>query len=163
MNVLVQLVAEWLVFRGYFGHTNTTLRPRVNGGCDNEIDVREFKSSDGEPLHVGSSWDSSPWPPRNARLMGKKFVLSNDGCRDVEGQPPRRITKMAAIGGAKSSTFDLNWRGGVEVKLMPGFISEVCTGLTRHSPSTSAVPEGLPRLRAMQFGIHLGWQPSTGR
>ena len=156
MNFLEQLAAEWFAYLGYFVRTNVKTNKRKNGGWANEIDVLAVKPDGGELIHVETSWDSSKWPARKARFLNKKFVYTDEQYGELVGIRLQTVRKLAIVCGSKSSKADLDWGNGIEVKLIPVFVAEIASSLRTKNPLQEIVPEGYPRLRAMQFAIHFG-------
>ncbi|MBI3877461.1 MAG: hypothetical protein HY300_16145 [Verrucomicrobia bacterium] len=156
MNFLEQLAAEWFAYLGYYVRTNVKTNKRKKGGWANEIDVLAVKPAEGELIHAETSWDSSKWPARKARFLNKKFVYSRKQYEELVGIRLQAVKKLAIVCGSKSSKADLNWGNDIEVKLIPVFVAEIASTLRTKNPLQEIVPEGYPRLRAMQFAIHFG-------
>jgi hypothetical protein len=156
MNFLEQLSAEWYGYQGYFVRTNVKVNKRAKGGWDNELDVLAFWAQNGELVHIESTWDAEPWPKRKARFVTKKFVYSQSQYEEIVGAKIPRVRKIALVGLGRSTKSDLNWGSGVEVLLIPNFIASVAKELAQKDPLKDVVPEGFPRLRAMQLALVYG-------
>src|SRR5438445_70942 len=156
MNFLEQLTAEWYAYKGYFVRTNVKMNKRAKGGWDNELDVLAFSARTGELIHLESTWDAEPWPKRKVRFLTKKFVYSQLQYEEIVGVKISTLRKIALVGLGRSSNSDLNWGGGVEVVLIPAFIASIAHELAKKDPLKDVVPEGFPRLRAMQLALVYG-------
>ena len=156
MNFLEQLISEWYGYMGYFVRTNIKMNKRAKGGWDNELDVLAFCVGSGELVHVESTWDAEPWPKRRERFMTKKFVYSQSQYEAIVGVKISRLRKIALVGLGRSTKSDINWGSGVEVVLIPTFIAGISKELARKDPLKDVLPEGYPRLRAMQLALVYG-------
>lgn len=156
MNFLEQLTSEWYAYQGYFVRTNVKMNKRAKGGWDNELDVLAFSARTGELIHIESTWDAEPWSKRKARFLTKKFVYSRSQYKDIVGANISKLRKIALVGLGRSAKSDLNWGSGVEVMLIPSFIARIAKELEKKDPLKDIVPEGFPRLRAMQLALVYG-------
>jgi len=156
MNFLEQLSAEWYGYLGYFVRTNIKMNKRLNGGWDNEIDVLAHSPSKSELIHVESTWDAHTWEDRKIRFMGKKFVYSHTQYEELVGCKIGIAKKIALCGLGKAVSGDLNWGNNIQVILIPHFVAEISKTLRSKNPLKEIVPEGYPRLRAMQFALSYG-------
>ena len=156
MNFLEQLTAEWYAYKGYFVRTNVKMNKRAKGGWDNELDVLAFSAHFDELIHIESTWDAEPWPKRKARFLTKKFVYSQSQYEKIVGSRISKLRKIALVGLGHSTKSDLNWGSGVEVVLIPTFIRNISEELAEKDPLKDVVPEGFPRLRAMQLTLAYG-------
>lgn len=163
MNFLEQLAGEWFTYKGYFVRTNIKLNKRVNGGWDNELDVLAYSAKEGELIHVESSWDANTWEERKHRFLTKKFVYTQPEYESLVGAKITRLRKLALLGLGRSAKSDLNWGQSIEVVFIPNFISGIAKELSVKDPLRDIVPEGFPRLRAMQFALWYGAVGGTGR
>jgi hypothetical protein len=155
MNFLEQLTAEWYSYKGYFVRTNVKINKRTQGGWDNELDVLAFKVS-GELIHVESSWDADSWEQRKRKFLTKKFVLTPAEYEKHVGAKISTLRRIALVGLGHSTKADLDWGGGIEVVLIPNFIADISKELALKDPLQDVVPEGFPRLRAMQLALVYG-------
>ena len=156
MNFLEQLIGEWFSYKGYFVRTNIKLNKRLKGGWDNELDVLAYSAKTGELIHAESTWDAASWPKRKERFLRKKFVYTHAEYETLVGVKIARVRKIALVGLGQSTKSDLNWGQSIEVVLIPHFIAEISKELTSKNPLNDIVPEGFPRLRAMQFALWYG-------
>jgi len=156
VNFLEQLTAEWLTHKGYFVRTNIKLNKRLKGGWDNELDVLAYSPKASELIHVESTWDANTWDKRKERFLKKKFVYSHAQYEELVGAKISRLRKRALVGLGRSSKSDLDWGESIEVVLIPHFIAEISKELVAKDPLKDIVPEGFPRLRAMQFALRYG-------
>jgi hypothetical protein len=156
MNFLEQLSAEWYTYQGYFVRTNVKTNKRAKGGWDNELDVLAFSAQTGELVHIESTWDAESWPKRKERFLTKKFVYSQAQYEDIVGTKISKLHKIALVGLVYATKSDLSWGGGIEVYLIPKFIASIARELEQKDPLKDVVPEGFPRLRAMQLALVYG-------
>jgi hypothetical protein len=156
MNFLEQLAGEWFAYKGYFVRTNIKLNKRSMGGWDNELDVLAYSAKTGELIHAESTWDAASWPKRKERFLTKKFVYTHAEYEALVGVKIERVRKIALVGLGQSTKSDLDWGRSIEVVLIPHFIAEIAKELTSKNPLNDIVPEGFPRLRAMQFALWYG-------
>lgn len=156
MNFLEQLAAEWFGYLGYFVRTNIKMNKRAKGGWDNEIDVLAHSHTKGELIHIESSWDANTWEDRRKRFIGKKFVYTQAQYEQLVGCKLGSVRRIALCGLGQSAKADLDWGSGIEVRLIPHFVAEIASALSQKNPLLDIVPEGYPRLRAMQFALAYG-------
>jgi len=158
MNFLEQLTGEWFTYKGYFVRTNIKMNKRSKGGWDNELDVLAYSAKEGELIHVESSWDALTWAQRKERFLKKKFVYKHEEYEALVGAKIFRLRRMALVGlgwSAKTPS-DLAWGDGIEVVLIPHFIAAIGKQLAGKDPLKDVVPEGFPRLRAIQLALRYG-------
>jgi len=154
MNFLEQLAAEWYEYNGCFVRRNSRARKRQQGGWDVELDVLALNPHTGELIHLEASGDASSWEQRKVRFLNKKFVLRQDDYERIVGGAARSIRKVALVGWTKSTSADLNWGDGIEVKLIPSFFQEIIASLRERPFIRDAVPEErFPLLRAIQLAL----------
>jgi len=155
-NFLEQLAAEWYSYTDYFVRTNICLNPRPKGGWANELDVLAFSIARGELIHLEASSDADSWDERKKKFLTKKFVFSQLQYENIVGAQIQTIRKIALVGSVRKSKANLVWGQGIEVILVPSFIAIITANLATKDPMKAAVPEGFPRLRAMQFALAYG-------
>ena len=158
MNFLEQLTGEWFTYKGYFVRTNIKMNKRSKGGWDNELDVLAYSAKHGELIHVESSWDAHTWAERKERFLKKKFVYTHEEYEALVGARIIRLRKMALVGlgWSTKTASDMDWGDGIEVVLIPHFIASIGKELAAKDPLKDIVPEGFPRLRAIQFALRYG-------
>ena len=156
MNFLEQLTAEWFTYKGYFVRTNIKLNKRSKGGWDNELDVLAYSAKASELIHIESTWDANTCAARKERFLKKKFVYSHAQYEGLVGAKISHLRKLALVGLGRSANSSLNWGDSIEVVLIPHFIAEISKELAAKDPLKDIVPEGYPRLRAMQFALRYG-------
>lgn len=156
MNFLEQLTAEWFTYKGYFVRTNIKMNKRSLGGWDNELDVLAYSAKASELIHVESSWDAHTWEKRKERFLTKKFVYSHAQYEELVGAKILHLRRRALVGLGRSAKASLDWGESIEVVLIPHFIAEISKELATKDPLKDIVPEGFPRLRAMQFALRYG-------
>jgi len=156
MNFLEQLTAEWYTYKGYFVLTNVKMNKRAKGGWNNELDVLAFSPRHAALIHIESTWDAETWAKRKERFLLKKFVYSRSQYENIVGEKFSKIQKIALVGLCRSPKSDLNWGSGIEVMLIPTFIESIAKELAQKDPLKDVVPEGFPRLRAMQLALVYG-------
>ena len=88
--------------------------------------------------------------------MGKKFVYSHTQYEELVGCKIGIAKKIALCGLGKAVSGDLNWGNNIQVILIPHFVAEISKTLRSKNPLKEIVPEGYPRLRAMQFALSYG-------
>lgn len=163
MNFLEQLAGEWFTYKGYFVRTNIKRNKRSKGGWDNELDVLAYSAKVSELIHVESTWDANSWTERKDRFLKKKFVYTHADYEALVGAKIARVRKLALVGLCQSAKADLNWGESIEVVLIPHFIASIAKELVTKDPLNDIVPEGFPRLRAMQFALWYGAENVTAR
>jgi len=151
MNFLEQLAAEWYEYSGYFVRTNVRARKRLQGGWEAELDVLAFLPSNKELIHIETSGDADSWAERKKRFLNKKFVFNNSEYEEMIGSSLSMIKRIAIAGWTRSSKSDLKWEEGIEVLLIPEFLSRIMAGLHSHDFMREAVPENYPILRTIQM------------
>ena len=129
------------------------MNKRRKGGWANEIDVLAYSPEKSELIHIESSWDANSWEERKSRFIKKKFVYSHEQYEKIAECKIKAVRKIALCGLGKSAKVDLNWGNGIEVVFISKLVAEICSTLREKSPLNDAVPEGYPRLRAMQFAL----------
>lgn len=158
MNFLEQLASEWYTYKGYFVRTNIKMNRRPRGGYDNELDVLAYSARDGELIHIESSWDALTWADRKRRFTEKKFVYSRADYEAVVGAQIATLKKIALVGLGRNvrNQADVDWGPEIEIVFVPTFIATISADLAQRDPMNDIVPEGFPRLRAMQFALRYG-------
>ena len=151
MNFLEQLAAEWYEYSGYFVRTNVRARKRSQGGWEAELDVLAFLPSNKELIHIETSGDADSWAERKKRFLNKKFVFNNSEYEEMIGSSLSMIKRIAIAGWTRSSKSDLKWEEGIEVLLIPEFLSRIMAGLHSHDFMREAVPENYQILRTIQM------------
>lgn len=147
-NHLESLVAEWYELRGYFIRRNVKVGKRPNGGHECELDVVGFHPEKGSLVQIEPSLDAKPWRVREARYA-KKF---DAGRKYIPGlfpgmAVPKHIDQIALFvyGGGKSRI------AGGQVVFIRDFMAEIRAGIQDRRVGHSAIPEGFPLLRTLQF------------
>ena len=163
MNFLEQLAGEWFTYKGYFVRTNIKLNKRSKGGWGNELDVLAYSAKASELIHVESTWDANSWAERKERFQKKKFVYTHAEYERLVGAKIARLRKVALVGLCQSAKSELDWGESIEVMLIPHFIASIAKELATKDPLKDIVPEGFPRLRAMQFALWYGAEIATSR
>lgn len=149
MNFLESLVAEWYAYSGYFVRSNPRTRKRQKGGWDVELDVLAYSPSEQRLIHIETSGDANSWQERKERFLKKKFILSHEEYESLIGISVNAIEKIAVVGWNLTKR-DLNWRDDIKVVLIPQLFEEITTKLRATPHEKQAVPEGFPRLLAIQ-------------
>jgi hypothetical protein len=146
------VAAEWYVYRGFFVRTNIKFGKRPAGGYEGEIDVAAFDPKTKRLIHIETSTDADSWTERRRRFR-KKFEDARKHYREVFDFDFDSIQHRAIVGFSRRTLKQIDFGADIEVTLVPDFIRELTQFLGRLNPMQSAVPEGYPLLRAMQFAI----------
>lgn len=64
--------------------------------------------------------------------------------------------RAAVVGFSRKTLNEIDFGNSIKVILVPEFVQEVTQFFTNLSPMKSAVPEGYPLLRAIQFAVAYG-------
>jgi hypothetical protein len=88
--------------------------------------------------------------------LQKNFVYSLSQYEEIVGARITKLNRIALVGLCRSTNADLNWGAGIEVLLVPSFIQIIAKDLAKKDPLRDIVPEGFPRLRAMQLALVYG-------
>ena len=155
MNFLEQLVAEWYEYNHYFVRTNIRIGRRLSGGYDGEIDIAAFQPKDKSLLHIETSTDNETWNHRIERFQ-RKFAVASKCYKEIFDFEFTSVKQQVIIGYTERKT-PINIGKGIKVIIIPQFMRLICGELKQFSPSTRAVPECYPLLRAVQFTVHYGF------
>ena len=155
MTFLEQLVAEWYAYRGFFVRTNVKFGKRQAGGYEGEIDVAAFDPKTKHLIHIEASTDANSWQERKKRFI-KKFGDAKRLYKEIFDFQFDSIENRAIVGFSRRTLNEINFGGNIKVILIPEFVQEITRFLTSLSPMKSAVPEGYPLLRAIQFAVAYG-------
>ena len=155
MTFLEQLVAEWYAYRGFFVRTNVKFGKRPAGGYEGEIDVAAFDPKRKRLIHIEASTDADSWPERKKRFS-KKFGDAKKHYKEIFDFQVDSIENQAIVGFSGKTLNEIDFGNSIKVILVPEFVQEVTQFLTGLSPMKSAVPEGYPLLRAIQFAVAYG-------
>lgn len=157
MNFLEQLVAEWYAYQGYFVRTNVRCGKRNRGGYEGEMDVVAFDIENKVLIHVEASGDSDSWKERQEKFR-KKFKIAPKYYRTVFNFDFKEIRKIVVVGRSKPQK---PIRIGDDIELVP--IPDLMNKITDKMKATkTAIPEGYPLLRAIQFAVTLSKKGSSG-
>ncbi len=157
MYFLEQLATEWYQYQGYFVRTNIKFGKRSKGGYTGEMDVVAFRPDNTELIHIEASTDSYKWSKRVKRFR-KKF---QDARRYYAQEFPflknsnisaKRVALVSFHRPREAIRFGL----GIELIIIPDFISRISKQLRSMHPMRAAVPETYPILRAIQFASWYG-------
>ncbi len=155
-NHLESLVAELYEFRGYFVRRNVQVGKRTKGGYECELDIVAFNPKLNSIVHVEPSLDADSWGEREARYK-KKFQAGRKYIPQLFPgmKTPDHIEQIAlfVFGGGKHST----QIAGGRVVFVRDFMAEVLAAVRDRKVASSAIPEGLPLLRTLQFAAQY-WQ-----
>lgn len=155
MTFLEQLVAEWYAYRGFFVRTNVKFGKRPAGGYEGEIDVAAFDPKTKRLIHIETSTDADSWTERKKRFT-KKFGDAKRHYKEIFDFQFDSIENQAIVGFSRKTLNDIDFGSNIEVVLVPEFVQEITQFLTSLSPMKSAVPEGYPLLRVIQFAVAYG-------
>ena len=160
-NHLESLVAEWYELRGYFVRRNVQVGKRPKGGYECELDVVGFHPEQRSLVQIEPSLDADSWAKREARYS-KKFGA---GRKYIPGlfpgmAIPKHIDQIALFvyGGGKSR----ERIAGGRVVFIRDFMEEIRAGIRYRKVAHSAIPEGLPLLRTLQFAVECWEKQGTG-
>lgn len=150
MNYLEQLAAEWYQFKNYFVRTNVWVGPRPNGGYECELDVVAFHPGRKHLVHIEPSMDAHSWAMREKRFA-KKFEAGRKYIPDLfQGLDlPDEVEQIALLGFASKQNHE-ELAGG-EIMLVGELLNQILSELRHLKVASSAVPEGYPLLRTLQF------------
>lgn len=149
MNFLEQLAAEWYAYNGYFVQTNLKFGKRKAGGWEGEMDVLALHPRDKVLVHIETSSDAASWERRKTRFTGK-FNNAQKHYSQLFQFDYVRVEKIAIVGWTPTHPASISF-GGIVIKSVPEFFSEITTILSRQNPAKKAVPEHWPLLRAIQM------------
>ena len=155
MNFLEQLVAEWYAYRGFFVRTNIKFGKRLAGGYEGEIDVAAFDPKGKMLIHIEASTDADSWEERKRRF-GKKFRDAKKHYGEIFDFQYDSIEQQAIVGFPRRTLNKVDFGSGIKVILVPEFVQEITEVISSFNPMQSAVPEGYPLLRAIQFVVAYG-------
>jgi len=155
LTFLEQLVAEWYAYRGYFVRTNIKFGKRSAGGYEGEIDVAAFDPKTKRLIHIEVSTDADSWLERKKRFT-KKFGDAKRHYKEIFDFPFDSIENQAIVGFPRKTLNEIEFGSNIKVVLVPEFVQEVTQFMTSLDPMKSAVPEGYPLLRAIQFAVAYG-------
>jgi len=155
VNFLEQFVAEWYAYRGFFVRTNVKFGKRPAGGYEGEIDVAAFDPKTKHLIHIEASTDADSWPERKKRFT-KKFSNAKRHYKEIFDFQFDSIENRAIVGFSRKTLNQIDFGNSIKVILIPEFVLEVTQFFTNLSPMKSAVPEGYPLLRAIQFAVAYG-------
>jgi hypothetical protein len=155
VTFLEQVVAEWYAYRGFFVRTNIKFGRRPAGGYEGEIDVAAFNPKTKHLIHIEASTDADSWAERRKRFR-KKFEDAKRHYKEVFDFEFDSIEKRAIVGFSRKTLKQVDFGTDIQVTLVPDFIRELTQFLGHLNPMESAVPEGYPLLRAIQFAIFYG-------
>lgn len=155
MTFLEQLVAEWYAYKGFFVRTNIKFGRRPAGGYEGEIDVAAFDPKTKRLVHVETSTDADSWTERKRRFV-KKFEDARRYYKEIFEFEFESVENQAIVGFSRKTLTRVDFGRDIQVVLVPDFIREITQHLNRLSPMQSAVPEGYPLLRAIQFATAYG-------
>jgi hypothetical protein len=155
VTFLEQVAAEWYAYRGFFVRTNIKFGRRPAGGYEGEIDVAAFDPKTKHLIHIETSTDADSWAERRRRFR-KKFEDARRHYKEVFDFEFDSIENRAIVSFSRKTLKQIDFGADVQVTLVPDFIRELTQFLGRLNPMQSAVPEGYPLLRAMQFAIFYG-------
>ena len=149
-NHLESLVAEWYEFRGYFIRRNVHVGKRPEGGHEAELDVVGFHPGERSLVQIEPSLDTSSWAKREARYS-KKFEAGRKYIPELfpNMAVPKEIDQIALFvhGGGKSR----ERIAGGRVVFIRAFMEEIRADIRHRKVGRSAIPEGFPLLRTLQF------------
>ena len=154
MYFLEQLVAEWYAYQGYFVRTNIRYGRRAKGGWEGEMDVAAFDPRDKTLVHIETSGDAGSWEYRKERLQ-RKFETANRHYKSVFNFQFQRVRRIAVVGFSKPRQA-VNLGDGIELISIPALMGEIAGRLRKLDVMKSAIPEGYPLLRAIQFTLWYG-------
>lgn len=149
MNFLEQLAAEWYQYKGYFVATNIKFGPRARGGYAGEMDVIAYDPKSHDLIHIETSTDADPGAKREKKFR-KKFTTARENYLTIFPYKGR-LKQIAIVGFARAPRNRLDFGEGVEIKSIRAFLEEITSEVGSKNPATSAVPENLPLLRAVQY------------
>ncbi len=155
MTFLEQLVAEWYAYSGFFVRTNVKFGKRAAGGWEGEIDVAAFDPKTKRLIHIEASTDAASWAERKKRFT-KKFGDAKRHYKEIFDFQFDSIENRAIVGFAQRTPNQVDFGNSIKVTAVPEFIQEVTQFLSGYSPMKSAIPEGYPLLRAIQFAVAYG-------
>ncbi len=155
MNFLEQLVAEWYAYRDFFVRTNVKFGRRAAGGWEGEIDVAAFDPKTKHLIHIETSTDADSWPERKKRFI-RKFSNAKRHYKEIFDFQFDSIENRAIVGFSQRTINQVDFGSSIKVILVPEFVQEITQFLSNLSPTKSAVPEGYPLLRAIQFAVAYG-------
>lgn len=154
MYFLEQLVSEWYGYKGYFVRNNVKFGKRARGGYEGEMDVVAFDTKKNTLIHLEVSTDSFPWPKRRRNLQKKFETASNyyDTIFDVKFTSVKKIAIVSFH--TPKSHVDLG--NNIQLITIPQWIKTITEEIKNLQPTKTAIPEGYPLLRAIQFAIWYG-------
>lgn len=149
-NFLEELTAEWLEYNGYFVRRNVLVGKRDRGGYECELDVVGLHPGRGHLLHVEPSMDADTWATRETRFA-KKFTAVKAHVRALfDGITLPAALDQVVVFGFASREAHSQVAGG-RIVLIQDLLTEILRGLGGKHVLNDAVPERLPRLRALQL------------
>jgi hypothetical protein len=154
MNFLERLIAEWYGFQGYFVRTNIHYAKRQRGGYAGEMDVVAFHPKEKTLVHLEVSMDADSWDERQ-RKFKKKFEIAEKHYKSEFDFEFEEIKKVSVAGFAIPKT-NIDLGQGVELVIIPEMLKIITKEMKKLDPLKSAVPEGYPLLRAIQFAVNWG-------
>jgi len=158
MNFLEQLVAEWYGYRGYFVRTNIHFGKRVRGGWEGEMDVVAFDPKEKILVHLEASGDADSWNQRRARFW-KKFEAAARHYEKLFDFEFERVRKVAIVGFGRPKG-SIGFGDDIELVTIPEIMTEIAEEMRRLKPTSIAIPEAYPLLRAIQFAAWFGGSQS---
>ncbi len=157
MYFLEQLIAEWYAYQGYFVRTNVKFGKRAAGGYEGEMDIVAFHPNTQELVHVEASMDADSWHERFTKLQ-RKFSAARKHYSELFPFEHRQIKRVAILGLTESHNVG-EPPEGVEIVLIPHFIRQMTDTLRQTNFLKQAVPEELPRPRAIQMATYWALKP----
>jgi len=122
------------------------------------MDIVAFHPERQELVHVEASMDADSWRERFARLK-KKFRAAERHYSELFPFEHERVKKVAILGLTETHRADVPV-DGVEIVPIPRFIRQLTDDLRHRNFLKEAVPEELPRLRAIQMAVY--WSSQDG-
>jgi hypothetical protein len=149
-NYLEQLVAEWYEYQGYFIRRNVFVGRLPKGGYECELDIVAFHPEKRHLVHIEPTNDADSWRKREQRYekkfsAGRKYIPTLFKGMKI----PDEIEQICLLG--YGSNVNHPFLAGGRVVTVAEFLAEVVTAVSKKSIHKSAIPEGHPILRTLQY------------
>ncbi|MCK5580901.1 MAG: hypothetical protein KAJ18_06470 [Candidatus Omnitrophica bacterium] len=151
MYFLEQLVAEWYAYKGFFVRTNMKYGKRKKGGYEGEIDVAAYDPRDKKIIHLEISTDANSWSERKQRFQ-KKFLTAEKYYKSLFDFEFKEVSKVAVVSLSRPKG-KIDFGNNIELFLIPDLIAEIRSEMQKFDVTQSAIPEGYPLLRAIQYSV----------